>query len=111
MKFLVYPAVLEKDETQSTYCFNFPDLNIVSPGVSIERAYLKACSDFQAYISFSEKFDFPIADPTPFENLVKSNPKKHVMLFRAKISGEVVSLSNDELAYKRLVESMFEWGV
>lgn len=108
MKYIVYPAVLEIDPSENTYCFNFQDLNIVSPGVSVERAYLRACSDFQTYISFAEKFGFPLVEATAFDEFEKLNPKKRVMLFRAKVSGEKVQLSNDEAAYKRLIEGMIE---
>lgn len=108
MKYIVYPAVLEIDTQEGLYCFNFQDLNIVSPGVSVERAYLKACSDFQAYISFVEKFDFQLVEPTAFEEFEKLNPKKRIMLFRAKVTGEKVELSNDEAAYKRLIQGMIE---
>ena len=107
MKSIVYPAVLEIDPQDGTYCFNFQDLNIVSPGVSVEHAFVKACSDFQSYIQFAEKFDFALPEPTLYEDCVKMNPKRHVMLFRAKVSGEV-NLTENEKAYKRLIQGMIE---
>ena len=108
MNCIVYPAVLEIDPNDQMCYFNFQDLNIVSIGVSVEEAYLRACADFQAYISFAEKFDVPISEPSHFIDFEKLNPKKRVMLFRANVSGEKVKLSNDEEAYKRLVQGMIE---
>jgi len=108
MKYIVYPAVLETDESDNTYCFNFQDLNVVSPGVSVEHAFLKACSDFQTYIEFIEKFEFNLPEPTEFLDCVKLNPKRRIMLFRAKVQGEKVVLMDTEKAYKRMIQEMIE---
>lgn len=108
MKYIVYPAVLEIDEQDHTYCFNFQDLNIVSPGVSVEHAFLKACSDFQTYIEFIEKFEFNLPEPTTYEDCVRMNPKRHCMLFRAKVEKQKVMLDDNEKAYKRLIQEMIE---
>lgn len=108
MKYIVYPAVLEIDESEHTYCFNFQDLNVVSTGVSVEHAFLRACTDFQTYIEFIEKFEFNLPEATEYLDCVKMNPKRHVMLFRAKVQGEKVQLMDNEKAYKRLIQEMIE---
>lgn len=108
MKYIVYPAVLEIDEQERTYIFNFQDLNVVSVGVSIEKAFLKACSDFQSYVDFADKFDITLPVATTYEECLKMNPKRHAMLFRAKVDGGENTLTENELAYKRLIQEMVE---
>ena len=108
MKYIVYPAVLEIDEQEGTYLFNFQDLNIVSPGVSVEHAFMRACLDFQTYIEFAEKFDFALPEATLYEDCVKMNPKRHTMLFRANTNNKQAALSENEKAYKRLIQEMIE---
>lgn len=108
MKKIVYPAVFEFDKQENTYIFNFEDINVISLGLSPEEAYLRACEDFQSYISFTEKFEFSLMEPTPFEEFEKLNPKKRIMLFSADVVGQNISLNSSEAAYKRLIQSMIE---
>ena len=108
MNYIVYPAVLEKDDTEKAYVFNFHDLNLIAAGVSIEQAFLRACEDFQDYISFAAKFKMSFAEPTPFADFEKLNPKKKVMLFKAVVEGENVKVTGFEQAYKSFVESLIE---
>lgn len=102
MKKYVYPVILFYSEEEKSYTVLVPDLNIVSSGDTVEEAYLSAEDYLKTYLDFAEKMESPITPSTTYDNAVKKNPKRIVLLVSAETNKEKM-LSSSEQQYKNYV--------
>ena len=80
MKDYVYPAVIYPDSEGRGYTISLPDVNIVTEGVTVEDAFLRAKDFLSNYIEVCGVLDAEIDDATPFVDTVKKNPKHVIIL-------------------------------
>lgn len=102
MKKYVYPVVLFYSEEENAYTVLVPDLNIVASGNTVEEAYLSAGEYLETFLDFAEKMETPIVPATTYDETVKNNPKRIVLLVDAKVKDEK-QLSSQEQNYKNFV--------
>ena len=103
MKKFIYPIVLFSDKTDKTYTVLFPDLDIVACGETVEEAYTLAEDYLQAYLEFATKMDAEVPEPTKYEDAIKLNPQRFVLLADAVVT-DGLALTSQEENYKNFVE-------
>ena len=103
MKKFIYPVVLFSDKVDNTYTVLFPDLDIVACGESVEDAYLEAEDYLQAYMEFANKMDSSIPEATKYEDALKLNPQRYVLLADAEVE-DGLDLTPQEAEYKNFVQ-------
>ncbi|MBQ7466471.1 MAG: type II toxin-antitoxin system HicB family antitoxin [Clostridia bacterium] len=103
MKKFIYPIVLFSDKTNNSYTILFPDLDIVACGDTVEEAYTLAEDYLKAYLEFANKMEATVPDATKFEDALKLNPQRFVLLADAEV-GEDLVLTPQEETYKNFVE-------
>ena len=82
---------------------DFPDLDIVANGDTVEDAYLEAEAYLEASLEFASKMKSEIAHPSTYLDTEKMNPKRIVLLADAQVSDGLV-LTEEEEAYKNFVQ-------
>lgn len=102
MKKYVYPVILFEVGDEGHYTVLFPDLDIVASGDTVEEAYLEAESYLKAYLEFAEKMKSNISNPSTYNDTVKLNPKRVVLLADASVKGDW-QLTTEENEYKNFV--------
>ena len=102
MKKYVYPVILFEVGDEGHYTVLFPDLDIVASGDTVEEAYLEAESYLKAYLEFAEKMQSNISNPSTYNDTVKLNPKRVVLLADADVEGNY-QLTDEENEYKNFV--------
>ena len=103
MKNFIYPIVLFSDKTDNTYTILFPDLDIVACGETVEDAYYEAGDYLKSYLEFAVKMGADIPVATKYEDALKLNPQRFVLLADADVPDEL-SLTPQEEGYKNFVQ-------
>ena len=103
MKKFIYPVVLFSDKTDKTYTVLFPDLDIVACGETVEEAYVQAEEYLKAYLEFASKMGATVPEATKYEDALKLNPQRFVLLADTDVE-DGLSLNSQEEAYKNFVQ-------
>lgn len=102
MKKYVYPVILFYSEEEKNYTVLIPDLDIVASGDTVENAYLSAEDYLETFLDFAEKMESPINPATTYDDTVKMNPKRIILLVDAETENAGV-LSSGEQQYKNFI--------
>ena len=103
MKNFIYPIVLFSDKTDNTYTILFPDLDIVACGETVEEAYFEAEDYLKSYLEFAVKMGAEIPESTKYEDALKLNPQRFVLLADADVA-DGLTLTSQEEGYKNFVQ-------
>ena len=79
-----YPCVFYYDEESNSYTGAIHDLELFAEGETVEEAFARIKEILTTYLKYAKKYDEPVNDPTPFEE-VKKNNKNIVCLVDAQI--------------------------
>ena len=84
MKQFVYPAVCYKDYENETTTLLLPDTDILTSGANVEEAFLGAKDYLKTFVDCSIKFGGTIPEATSFDDTMRLNPRKSVLLIDAE---------------------------
>lgn len=107
MKKFVYPVILFKSNEENNYTVLIPDLDIVACGDTVEQAYLSAQDYLETFLEFAVKMESPIAEATTFDDTLKLNPSRIVLLIDADVE-EALALTEGEKEYKNFIAQFIE---
>jgi len=102
MRKFVYPVILFKSEDEESYTILISDLDIVSTGDTVEKAYLSAEDYLETFLKFAIKMQAPITPATSFADTEKLNPKRTVLLVSVSVDG-AEELTSAEEEYKNFL--------
>lgn len=108
MKRYTYPSVIYSDPEKENFTVLFPDLNIVAVGDNTEDIFAKAKELLKSYFEIANRFSAYVPEPTLFEEVVRNNPNKTVMLIDAEVSDKKEVVSDSEKGYKDFLKNFFD---
>ncbi|MBQ7452985.1 MAG: hypothetical protein IJS68_01815 [Clostridia bacterium] len=108
MKQFVYPAVCYKDDEFDTISLLLPDVDIVASGATCEDAFISAKSYLKSYIDWSVKLEGDLPEATSFEDTVKLNPKRSVLLVDATSNAVKADVMSAEQKLKNIMAKYFD---
>jgi len=106
MKKLVYPMILSEDKVEGVYIAQFPDLDIITDGETIEDAFLRAKEYLQTFVDLSVKYDNEIETASEYKVVAAKNAKKIVLLSDATVKS-AAPLTAKEKSYMDFVKKYF----
>ena len=84
MKQFVYPAVCYKDYENETTTLLLPDTDILTSGANVEEAFFGSKEYIKTFVDCSLKFAGTIPEATSFDDTMRLNPRKSVLLIDAE---------------------------
>ena len=80
MKNYLYPAVVYPDRENRAFTITIPDLNIVTEGETIEKAYLAIKEYVKNFLKVAIALNCVISEPSSFVKLYKQNKGADVLI-------------------------------
>lgn len=110
MKKCIYPLLIYTNKEEQCYIGLFPDLDISTYGATVEEAYLESLLSLETYLKCAAKFETEVPAPTSFEDSVKMNPKRVVLLSSVEINADNLVLTESDQEYKKFLQNMLVEG-
>lgn len=108
MKRYKYPAVLHRDTENESYTLFFPDLDLVAQGENAEDCYDQAKKILKNYFEVASKFSTFVPEPTPYDDVIKNNPDKIVIMADTDVDDKKMVLSDSDKEYKDFMKMFFD---
>lgn len=85
MKQVVYPAIIYKNDIDDGVTITIPDLNIITEGDTVEKAFEYAKGYLETFLEVSQYLDAELPEPSDFRLLYKQHKKEIVILVDKEI--------------------------
>ena len=106
MKKCIYPLVVYPDKEEQCYIGIYQDLDLIVSGETVEEVYVSAEETLAKFLELTAKFENEMSDASSYEDAVKLNPRRIVLLADAEVDKEQLVLTDDDQKYKHFLSEM-----